>query len=91
MSLPTSGQRQSWRAAAQTQISSTLDNTKIGQKPLRWYLSGWRMGIFWLVIAALVPWVLDTSLQVTAITICIYVMLALGLNIVVGYAGLLDL
>ena len=67
MSLPTSGQRQSWRAAAQTQISSTLDNTKIGQKPLRWYLSGWRMGIFWLVIAALVPWVLDTSLQVTAI------------------------
>ena len=91
MSLPTSGQRQSWRAAAQTQITSTLDNTKIGQKNLRWYLSGWRMGIFWLVIAALVPWVLDTSLQVTAITICIYVMLALGLNIVVGYAGLLDL
>ncbi|HEU4785583.1 MAG TPA: branched-chain amino acid ABC transporter permease [Ktedonobacterales bacterium] len=91
MSLPTSGQRQSWRAAAQTQISSTLDNTKIGQKNLRWYLSGWRMGIFWLVIAALVPWVLDTSLQVTAITVSIYVMLALGLNIVVGYAGLLDL
>ncbi len=91
MSLPTSGQRQSWRATAQTQINSTLDNTKIGQKPLRWYLSGWRMGIFWLVIAALVPWVLDTSLQVTAITVSIYVMLALGLNIVVGYAGLLDL
>jgi ABC-type branched-subunit amino acid transport system permease subunit len=91
MSLPTSERRQSWRAAAQTQISSTLDNTKIGQKPLRWYLSGWRMGIFWLVIASLVPWVLDTSLQVTAITVSIYVMLALGLNIVVGYAGLLDL
>lgn len=91
MSLPTSEHRQSWRAAAQTQISSTLDNTKIGPKSLRWYLSGWRMGIFWLVIAALVPWVLDTSLQVTAITVCIYVMLALGLNIVVGYAGLLDL
>jgi branched-chain amino acid transport system permease protein len=49
------------------------------------------MGIFWLVIASLVPWVLDTSLQVTAITVSIYVMLALGLNIVVGYAGLLDL
>ena len=91
MSLPTSEQRQSWRAAAQTQISSKLDNTKIGQKPLRWYLSGWRMGIFWLALAALVPWVVDTSLQVTSITICIYVMLALGLNIVVGYAGLLDL
>jgi ABC-type branched-subunit amino acid transport system permease subunit len=91
MSLQTSGQRQSWRAAAQMQVSSTLDNTKIGQRPLRWYLSGWRIGIFWLLLAVLVPWVLDTSLQVTAITISIYVMLALGLNIVVGYAGLLDL
>ncbi len=91
MSLQASKQRQSWRAAAQTQINSTLDNTKIGERPLRWFLSGWRAGIFWLFLAALVPWVLDTSLQVTAITIAIYVMLALGLNIVVGYAGLLDL
>lgn len=91
MSQMASKQRQSWRATAQAQVNATLDGTKIGSRTLRWYLSGWRAGIFWLVIAALVPWVLDTSLQVTAITIAIYVMLALGLNIVVGYAGLLDL
>jgi ABC-type branched-subunit amino acid transport system permease subunit len=72
-------------------VRATLDDTKIGSRALRWYLSGWRAGIIWLVLVALVPWVLDTSLQVTAITIAIYVMLALGLNIVVGYAGLLDL
>ncbi|HEU5347165.1 MAG TPA: branched-chain amino acid ABC transporter permease [Ktedonobacterales bacterium] len=91
MSLQASKQRQSWRATAKAQLNSTLDNTKIGKYPLRWYLSGWRAGLFWLFLAALVPWVLDSSLQVTAITIAIYVMLALGLNIVVGYAGLLDL
>jgi branched-chain amino acid transport system permease protein len=91
MSLPTSGQRESWRATAQTKINDTLDTSKIGGRPLRWYLGGWRAGIFWLVLASLVPWVLGTDLQVTAITIAIYVMLALGLNIVVGYAGLLDL
>ncbi len=68
-----------------------MDNTKIGERPLRWFLSGWRAGIFLLFLAALLPWVLDPSLQVTAINIGIYVMLALGLNIVVGYAGLLDL
>ena len=91
MSLQTSNSRQSWRATAQTQVRSALNNTKIGGRSLGWYLSGWRAGIIWLVIAAIIPWVLDTSLQVTAITIAIYVMLALGLNIVVGYAGLLDL
>lgn len=91
MSLPTTKQRQPWRKFMQTQVSSALDTTKIAGRPLRWFLSGWRVGIIWLIVAAAVPWVLDTSLQVTAITIGIYVMLALGLNIVVGYAGLLDL
>jgi branched-chain amino acid transport system permease protein len=91
MSLPATRQRLSWRATAQTQINSTLDNMKIGQHSLRWFLTGWRIGLFWLFLAVLVPWVLGTDLQVTAITISIYVMLALGLNIVVGYAGLLDL
>ena len=48
-----------------------------------------------LILAALVlPYVdaaLGTNLLFTAITIAIFVMLALGLNIVVGFAGLLDL
>ena len=91
MSLPATKQRQSWRATTQAQINSALDNTKIVGRPLRWYLSGWRIGIVWLVLAALVPWVLDTPLLVTAITCAIWVMLGLGLNIVVGFAGLLDL
>jgi len=48
-----------------------------------------------LILAALVlPYVdaaLGTDALFTAITIAIFVMLALGLNIVVGFAGLLDL
>ena len=48
-----------------------------------------------LILAALVlPFVdaaLGTDVLFTAITIAIFVMLALGLNIVVGFAGLLDL
>ncbi|HKH12725.1 MAG TPA: hypothetical protein VKA73_16420 [Rubrobacter sp.] len=48
-----------------------------------------------LILAAIVlPFVdaaLGTDALFTAITIAIYVMLALGLNIVVGFAGLLDL
>ena len=68
MSLPATKQRQSWRATTQAQINSALDNTKIASRPLRWYLSGWRIGIFWLVLAALVPWWVTTPLLVTAIT-----------------------
>ncbi len=48
-----------------------------------------------LILAALVlPFAdaaLGTNLLFTAITIAIFIMLALGLNIVVGFAGLLDL
>ncbi|MGE5335615.1 MAG: ABC transporter permease subunit, partial [Nitrososphaerota archaeon] len=91
MSLPASKERQSWREATRAQIDSTLNNTKIGKRSLRWYLTGWRIGLFWLALASLVPWVLSTSLLTTAITCAIWAMLALGLNIVVGFAGLLDL
>lgn len=90
MSLPASKQRQSWRETTQEQINTALD-TKVGKYPVRWFLSGWRIGIIWLALAALIPWVLDTQLLVTAITCAIWVMLGLGLNIVVGFAGLLDL
>ncbi len=53
--------------------------------------------IFWLMLAALVslPFVTDALLGRGWVRIAdfamLYIMLALGLNIVVGYAGLLDL
>lgn len=62
----------------------------LGRDP-RYYLSGWRLGVIALVVAILFPFLASSTLQVTAISIGIYVLLALGLNIVVGYAGLLDL
>src|SRR5260221_5746598 len=73
-------------------VRARLDKTQIGGRPPSYYLSGWRLGVFFLVLAILFPLVItDQSLQVTAILVGIYVLLALGLNIVVGYAGLLDL
>lgn len=68
-----------------------LDDAKIAGRPLRYYLTGWRGGIVALVVAALLPFGFTPDLMVTSIAVGIYVFLALGLNIVVGYAGLLDL
>ncbi|MEO7000465.1 MAG: branched-chain amino acid ABC transporter permease [Ktedonobacterales bacterium] len=74
------------------EIRQTLSTTNIAGRPLSWYLGGWRLGIFFLALALIFPWTLsDQTLVVDAISIGIYVLLALGLNIVVGYAGLLDL
>jgi len=50
-----------------------------------------RLGIAALVIAAGVPFLCDNYITDVALTIVTYGILALGLNIVVGYAGLLDL
>ena len=47
-----------------------------------------------IVLALLFPFVnevLGTNLMYPVIIICVYILLALGLNIVVGFAGLLDL
>lgn len=75
-------------------MDTALD-TRVGTRSVRWYLTGWRGGVLVLMLAAIFPFIAEPiggqSLIVTAITIGIYVMLALGLNIVVGYAGLLDL
>jgi branched-chain amino acid transport system permease protein len=54
----------------------------------------WAWGIFWLIIATLYGLYGDTfndSLYEATIQTLAYVMMALGLNIVVGFAGLLDL
>ena len=73
---------------------SALMGSKVAGRELRWYVNGWRLGIIMLVLAILLPYVLvgfDPGLVSAAIGVGIYVVLALGLNIVVGYAGLLDL
>ena len=79
-------------AAFRATVSQTLDETMIGKKPLRWFTTGWRMGLFFLFVAIIFPFLVnDQSIQTSAVSVGIYVMLALGLNIVVGFAGLLDL
>ncbi len=85
-------------------IGDFLNNTKFLNRSLSWYVTGWRVGVFWGLIALFLPQLLNFStnfldqtyfapniLLLDAILCGIYVMLALGLNIVVGYAGLLDL
>ncbi len=71
--------------------NAALDSTKIAGRSLRWYLSGWRIGLLFLLVAIVLPYLVDQTLVTSAISIFIYALLALGLNIVVGYAGLLDL
>jgi ABC-type branched-subunit amino acid transport system permease subunit len=90
-------------ATARQRWFAFFADTKLGPFPLAWYFSKWRAGIIWLVIALSLPQILGVlssinpdvfpqqSLLATFIAIGIYVLLALGLNIVVGYAGLLDL
>lgn len=61
-------------------------------RPLGWYLSGWRIGIVALVLAVLFPFLFGSqALTIAGIQVGIFVLLALGLNVVVGFAGLLDL
>jgi branched-chain amino acid transport system permease protein len=50
-----------------------------------------RLGMGALAIAAVLPFLTDNYVTDVALTIVTYGILALGLNIVVGYAGLLDL
>ncbi len=90
------------RLSALATLRSRIDAIRIAGKPITWPVTGWR-GYTLLLIAAillpqfvgnygaLVPGVPNEALLTSAITVGIYVLLALGLNIVVGYAGLLDL
>lgn len=82
------------------QLGEQLDHIQIARRPFTWYLQGWRGGILLLLFAFLIPSMvssfgdsfgLDQSFVLTLVTMGIYIILALGLNIVVGYAGLLDL
>src|SRR6516165_9827504 len=69
-------------------------DSKVAGREVRWYLAGWRLGVIMLAISLVLPFILngfDPGLITAAIGVGIYVIMALGLNIVVGYAGLLDL
>jgi len=72
-------------------LQKLFATTQIAGRPLSWYLSGWRGAGIWLILAIALPNFINQSLLNICIGISIYVILALGLNVVVGYAGLLDL
>jgi branched-chain amino acid transport system permease protein len=73
------------------------DETMVLGRPVGWYVTGWRFGVIAIIIAVLLPLIPNSaypqlqSLLVSMTSVFVYCMLALGLNIVVGYAGLLDL
>lgn len=73
------------------------DETMVLGRPVGWYVTGWRFGIIAIIIAVLLPLIPNSvypplqSLLVSLTSVFVYCMLAMGLNIVVGYAGLLDL
>ncbi|MBW4022064.1 MAG: ATP-binding cassette domain-containing protein [Proteobacteria bacterium] len=54
-------------------------------------ISAASLGVAALAVAAVLPFLCDNYIVDVALTIVTYGILALGLNIVVGYAGLLDL
>lgn len=83
----------SWTAG----IRRWANETVIAGRPFVWYITGWRFAVIAVVLAVLLPLIPYSvypdiqSLLVAMTSVFVYVMLALGLNIVVGYAGLLDL
>jgi ABC-type branched-subunit amino acid transport system permease subunit len=75
-----------------TALGERLDVIKIAGHPITWFVSGWRLGLIAGVFAFAYPQINgDQSLLTAFIGVGVYVIMALGLNIVVGYAGLLDL
>lgn len=74
------------------ELYARLEATKIAGKPVPWFWSGWRAGLIVLVLAVLFPFVSGDQALIGSVSyVGIYVLLALGLNIVMGFAGLLDL
>jgi branched-chain amino acid transport system permease protein len=84
---PTARRMTSWA----DDLRAIMQGTQILGRPLLWYVSGWRLGGFFFLMVLLFPLYASTTFINVAIPVAIYVMLAVGLNIVVGYAGLLDL
>jgi ABC-type branched-subunit amino acid transport system permease subunit len=99
MARDTIGRR---RLPALAAVKARLDAVRIAGKPLTWFVSSWRLYGLLLILAILYPQFYgnqgqlllgapNEALVIAGIFVGIYVLLALGLNIVVGYAGLLDL
>src|SRR5207249_350069 len=84
-------------ATGQGGVSVPAQHTRRSRAPAFWQAipPGPRsvgLGVLFFGLAALYPLVdRDSSHIFTAVAACGYAMLALGLNVVVGYAGLLDL
>jgi ABC-type branched-subunit amino acid transport system permease subunit len=85
-------------------VAPSASATARAPRPLSWYVTGWRLYVVLLALLVLYPQFVGTSgvftgllfganeaLVITGVACGIAVVLALGLNIVVGYAGLLDL
>ncbi|MFI5273295.1 MAG: branched-chain amino acid ABC transporter permease [Ktedonobacterales bacterium] len=78
--------------SAVSNLRAQIENTRVAGRPLMWFVRGWRLGLVVLLLAVLLPYATgNQALIETGIGVGIYVLLALGLNIVVGFAGLLDL
>ena len=77
------------KARRGTQIRAWVEGSsddEEGVPPVRWVL----LAVIVAVLLVL-PWVVGSVISQVLGTVLIYVLLGLGLNIVVGYAGLLDL
>jgi branched-chain amino acid transport system permease protein len=80
-------------------MTSALANARSRIDTLRGRVPPWALGIFFIGLAIVYPYVVEQGIGGTtggdlldaSVTTLGYVMMALGLNIVVGFAGLLDL
>jgi branched-chain amino acid transport system permease protein len=78
-------------------VSTAVASVRANATNLRRMLPDWAWGLIVLALAILYPYILDQLLATpddlldASITTLGYVIMALGLNIVVGFAGLLDL
>ncbi len=75
-----------WNNQKKSQMPETPVQ-KLGKKSTNYYI---KQGVFILFLLVL-PLLLGTYLSEVATTIGLYIIMGLGLNIVVGFAGLLDL
>jgi branched-chain amino acid transport system permease protein len=78
-------------------MSTAVASVRTNATNLRHMLPDWAWAVFFLALALLYPFILDALLATpddlldASINTLGYVIMALGLNIVVGFAGLLDL
>jgi branched-chain amino acid transport system permease protein len=70
------------------QRQQTWVNSLPSEKQIRYR---WAQVIFSTLLLILLPWLIGSFLSEVAVNVGIYIMMALGLNIAIGLAGLLDL